>query len=207
MAGLDIHRVMAELAERRPIFHSEADFQFALAWRIAEMNAGCGIRLEKPFRRDDKTRYLDIWLPGSRTAMELKYCTRSLSVEHHGEAFALKNQAAHDLRRYDFIADIVRIESLVSQGCASAPAYAIFLTNDHLYWQLGQPGTIDEEFRLHEGRVLGGALTWAKHASKSTKQGRNDLLEVRGSYELRWKPYPSRTSEHGDFRYLAVEVE
>lgn len=207
MAKLDIHRVMAELAERRPIFHSEADFRFALAWRIAEMKAGCGIRLEKPFRRDDKTRYLDIWLRTSRTAMELKYCTRNLSVEHHGEAFALKNQAAHDLRRYDFVADIVRIENLVSQGCASAPGYAIFLTNDHLYWQPGRPGAIDEAFRLHEGRVLSGALTWAKHAGKSTKQGRNDLLRIRGSYELRWKPYSSLPSEYGDFRYLAVKVE
>lgn len=207
MAELDIHGVMAELAKRRPIFHSEADFQFALAWRIATTRPNCEVRLEKPFRRDDKTRYLDIWLPTSRTAMELKYCTRDLSVEHHGEAFALKNQAAHDLRRYDFIADIVRIESLVSQGCASSPGYAVFLTNDHLYWQPGQPGTIDEAFRLHEGRVLGGALTWAKHASKSTKRGRGDLLSVRGSYELRWKPYWSLPGEHGDFRYLAVKVE
>ena len=207
MAELDIHRVMAELAEERPIFHSEADFQFALAQQIATMNRDCEIRLEKPFRRDDKTRYLDIWLPVSRTAMELKYCTRNLSVERDGEAYALKNQAAHDLRRYDFIADIVRIESLVSQGCASAPGYAIFLTNDHLYWQPGRPGTIDEAFRLHEGRVLGGALTWAKHASKSTKRGRGDLLSVRGSYELRWKPYPSLPSRRDGFRYLAVKVE
>lgn len=207
MAGLDIHRVMAGLAEERPIFHSEADFQFALAQQIATMNRDCEIRLEKPFRRDDKTRYLDIWLPVSRTAMELKYCTRNLSVERDGEAYALKNQAAHDLRRYDFIADIVRIESLVSQGCASAPGYAIFLTNDHLYWQPGRSGTIDAAFRLHEGRVLGGALTWAKQASSATTKGRDEPFELRRSYELRWKPYSPLENEHGEFRYLAVKVE
>ena len=207
MAELDVHGVMAGLAKRRPVFHSEAEFRFALAWRIVTVRQDYEVRLEKPFRRDDKTRYLDIWLPTSRTAMELKYCTRDLSVEHKGEAFALKNQAANDLRRYDFIADLARIEGLVSQGCASAPGYAVFLTNDPLYWRRGRPGTIDEAFRLHEGRVLRGVLTWAKHADKSTKQGRSDLLRVRGSYELRWKPYRSLAGEYGEFRYLAVKVE
>lgn len=207
MAELDIHGVMEELAERRPIFHSEANFQFAFAWQIATMKRDGEVRLEKPFRRDDKTRYLDIWLPTARIPIELKYCTRDLGVEHDGEAFALKNQSAHDLRRHDFIADLVRIEGLVSQDCASAQGYAIFLTNDPLYWKCGRPGTIDEAFRLHEGRILRGVPTWAKHAAKSTKQGRSDLLRLRGSYELHWKPYRSLTGEYGEFRYLAVRVE
>ena len=34
---INIHEVMTELAKMRPIFHSEADFQFALAWQIREM--------------------------------------------------------------------------------------------------------------------------------------------------------------------------
>ena len=49
MAELDIHGVMAELAERRPIFHSETDFQFAFAWQIATMKRDGEVRLEKPF--------------------------------------------------------------------------------------------------------------------------------------------------------------
>lgn len=207
MAELDIHGVMAELAERRPIFHSEADFQFALAWRIAAVTQDGEVRLEKPFRRDDKTRYLDIWLPASRIPIELKYCTRDLGVEHAGEAFALKNQSAHDLRRHDFVADLARLEGLVSQDSASTRGYAVFLTNDPLYWKCGRPGTIDEAFRLHEGRILRGVPTWAKHTGKSTKQGRSDLLRLRGSYKLRWKPYRSLTGEYGEFRYLAVRVE
>lgn len=50
MAGFDIHAVMGQLAHRRPIFHSEADFQFALAWRIKETLPDYEIRLEyEPF--------------------------------------------------------------------------------------------------------------------------------------------------------------
>ncbi len=206
MAGLDIHRVMAELAKERPIFHSEADFQFALAWRISEMWPDCGVRLEKPFRRDDKTRYLDIWLPTSRTAMELKYCNRDLSVEHDGETFALKKQAANDLRRYDFIADLMRIEELMSQGCASAPGYAVFLTNDHLYWQPGQRETLDEAFRLHEGRHLEGTMEW-RDLGRGTTKGRERSLVLRKQYRLHWKRYSMLPGKYGEFRYLAVTVE
>lgn len=207
MAELDVHRVMAELAERRPIFHSEADFRFALAWRIAEMKAGCGVRLEKPFRRDDKTRYLDIWLPTSRTVMELKYCTRDLSVEHRGEGFALKNQSANDLRRYDFVADLVRIEGLLLHGDASAPGYAVFLTNDPLYWRPGQRTTRDEAFRLHEGRRLEGMMEWRDEPGQSATGEREDSLALRERYDLRWKHYCALPGAYGEFRYIAVEVK
>lgn len=212
MAELDIHRVMAELAERRPIFHSEADFQFALAWRIAEMKAGCGVRLEKPFSLCGKRIHLDIWLPMSGTAIELKYRTRRLCIERNGEEFALKSHEAQDHGRYDFIADIVRVEriraKLRAAGSASAPGYAILLTNDHLYWRPGRDDAADRAFHLHEGRVLNSTLTWAKHASSATKKGREESFELRKrSYELRWKRYPVLPGEYGEFRYLAVKVE
>lgn len=46
---LDIHTLMRGLAEKRPVFHSEADFQFALASHIRE-DCDQPVRLEwKPF--------------------------------------------------------------------------------------------------------------------------------------------------------------
>lgn len=43
---LNIDRVIYELSKRRPIFHSETDFQFSLAWIIKEQYPNCDIRLE-----------------------------------------------------------------------------------------------------------------------------------------------------------------
>jgi hypothetical protein len=40
---------MTALSSTRPVFHSEADFQFALAWAIKELNPSAEIRLEYPF--------------------------------------------------------------------------------------------------------------------------------------------------------------
>ena len=47
--ALNIHTLMKSLAERRPVFHNEADFQFALASFVRE-ECGQPVRLEwKPF--------------------------------------------------------------------------------------------------------------------------------------------------------------
>lgn len=203
MAELDIHRAMRELAERRPIFHSEADFQFALAWQIAEIWPDCEVRLEKPFSLCGKRMHLDIWLPISGTAIELKHPTRGLRTKQQGEEFALRSHGAQDHGRYDFIADIARIETLVSQGCAKAPGYAVLLTNDHLYWQPGKDDAADKAFHLHEGRNLTGTLTWSDNANEGAIKGHECPLMLNGSHDLHWRRYSALP---GEFRYLAVRV-
>ena len=96
MSGLDIHGLMRGLAETRPVFHSEADFQFALAWRIRE-ETGQDVRLEfPPFPGEGM--YLDLWVPDIGTAVELKYVTREHTVAVDGESFSLRNHAAHPPR-------------------------------------------------------------------------------------------------------------
>ena len=73
---LDIHNLMEDLSQHRPIFHSEADFQHALAWQIHKVMPNCEIRLEMPYRVPQGNWYLDIWLLTPRIAIELKYRTK-----------------------------------------------------------------------------------------------------------------------------------
>ena len=42
---LDINKIMYQLSRWRPIFHSEADFQFSLAWMIKEQYVNVNIRM------------------------------------------------------------------------------------------------------------------------------------------------------------------
>ena len=202
MAALDIHLVMAELAKRRPIFHSEKDFQFALAWQIHAMTPDCKVRLERPFTVGGETMYLDIWLSDADTAIELKYGRRQFGVKHDGETFALRDGAT-DLSRYEFVKDIQRIEKMVEKCGRSVPGYAVLLANNHLYWTPGDAGNNDEDFYLHEGRNLTGTMYWSKNSKDKDKK---NPLALTGSYELRWKDYSALPGQYGRFRYLAVEV-
>ena len=94
---LDIDGVMASLADTRTVFHSEADFQHALAWHIHQAMPESQIRLEVDVMQvEHGRRFLDVWLPVEGIAIELKYKTRGLDVEQDGESFLRRDQSAQD---------------------------------------------------------------------------------------------------------------
>ena len=188
----DIHNLMADLAQHRPIFHSEADFQHALAWQIHETMPDCKIRLEWPYRK--KNWHLDIWLSIPKIAIELKYRTKKLELKHDGEVFALSNQGAYDFGEYDYLKDIQRLEWVVADSKSKA-AFGVLLTNDPRYWDPPKgeswKETTDADFRLHQDRKVTGKLAWFDETAESTKQGREDPICLTGSYHLHWRDYSS----------------
>lgn len=205
--------LMEGLADTRPVFHSEADFQHALAWRIHEVDRDPGIRLEWPVTLPGRRKriYVDVYLPNHKVAVELKYLTQKLQFKHEDECFALRSQSAQDTRRYDFLKDIQRLEQLSLSDSADVRAgFAILLTNDHLYWKEPPPGwktTNDADFRIHEGLTKRGYMAWSERAAPGGIKEREDPICLNGSYRLEWRDY----KDIGDganqrFRYLAIQV-
>ncbi len=211
---IEIDDVMSTLAQERPVFHSEADFQHALAWCIRTTNPDLRVRLEyQPFQSRpirEKRVYLDLWLPDIGVAVELKYYTRKLEFEHNGESFALRHHAAYPLRRYDFLKDVQRLERVCGERGIAQAGFAVLLTNDPLYWtRPARDDIVDAAFRLHDGRQVSKEkeLDWSKDASDGTKKGREKSICLARSYGLLWRDYEEFDSvRYGQFRYLAVQV-
>lgn len=207
---LNIAPLLADLAKQRKLFHSEADFQHALAWQIHKILPDNGpIRLEAPMPAADRTLHVDIWLPLEKTAIELKYATRSLALEHDREAFTLRDHRAQNQRRYDFLRDIERLEFMRrSMPDLCEAGHAVLLTNDPSYWNPSRrPAPSDSAFRLHEGREISRQMTWTDKAGEGMKKGRKSPIRLEGSYRLRWQDYSVFPGEtRGLFRYLAVSV-
>ena len=205
---LDIRCLLTQLAESRKVFHSEADFQHALAWHIHQTMQKSQIRLEYPVPVEHRKMYVDIYLPDEKIAIELKYVTRRLEL-HNGESFALRNQFAHNQRRYDFLRDIQRLECMRFELGLCKAGHAVLLTNDPLYWnEPGRPDTPDSNFRIHEGRKnISGKLAWVGQPSPGTTKGREKPIRLKDSYCLRWQDYSDCCEKEGsEFRYLAVSV-
>ena len=218
MSEDDVIGYLEGLACTRRVFHSEADFQHALAWHIHEVIPDCRVRLEfKPFPCEKL--YLDIWLPDAGVAIELKYKTRKVKLTPDNEVFSLRDQAAQDCGRYDFIQDVRRLERVMDDSAIPAKAipakvgFAVFLTNDPLYWKCpgavdtapGKEPTNDHAFRIHEGRELGDKLDWRSPPAETDP--RKDPISLRGKYPLTWRDY--RFLENcagGLFRFLLVQV-
>ncbi len=201
--GVDIHSILAGLARKRPVFHSEADFQHALAWELHATRPRATVRLEFPISpgRASKTLHIDILL-NKTCAIELKYKTVECEHSLRGEHFSPKSHGAQLLGRYDFVADIARLEQLVRSGPCTE-GYAIILTNDRQYWNCKEADvqTLDRDFRIHEGATIGGMLRWANPDLRYLG-ARKAGIELRGKYALLWRDYCSRLN----FRYLAVKV-
>ncbi len=205
----DFLSLLGDLSGRRPVFHSEADFQLALAWHIHEEVPNSKVRLEfKPFQSENM--HLDIWLQTLGVAIKLKYPTRGLKVDREGEVFALRNQSAQDTRRYGFIMDILRLEQVVYDSGMAKAGFAVLLTNDPSYWKLPQQGwqdTMDAAFRIHEGMVIKGGMKWSERVAEGAIKGMEDSIKLRGSYDVNWRDYSTlKEDKYGKFRYLVVEV-
>jgi hypothetical protein len=198
---MNVEAVLQRLAVKRPIFHSEADFQHALAWEIHLAEPDAAIRLEQ--RIAEMHVDLVIRSGANNYAFELKYKTRLSKEDHAGESFLLRNHAAQDIGRYDFLKDISRLEQVVLEN-AGWRGWAIMLTNDPGYWRSGREATVDSAFRLHDGRIIDPRLEWDIRASPGTTRGRTSALEIRNRHQIRWQPYAHVGKE--DFRYLAIEI-
>lgn len=205
-----VRAALFDLARRRQIFHSEADFQYELATQLTRLNPSVEIRLERPVRIPGaRVINLDMFLrrDGMQYAVELKYITAKLEVALGDEEFLLKAQSAQDLRRYDILKDILRVESLVEAGVVEA-GMSVTITNDRTLWRQSlREGTVDEAFRLNHGRTVTGDLAWAEHAAAGTIRGRESALSLTGSYLLNWEDYSQLdVARNGEFRMLIVEI-
>lgn len=206
---VDLRATLARLAKVRPVFHSEADFQFALAWAAKEADERLEVRLET---RPTPGESLDLLFSrpdlGEHLAVELKYLSRAWAGTIGTEAFALKDQGASDIRCYDVIKDIARVERFIDRrpgwsGCV------IVLTNAGTYWRRAEHGreTNADAFRIHEGNVLAGVRDWGPRTGAGTRRTREKSHDLRGEYLLRWDDY-SRIDPGvaGTLRSLVIDV-
>jgi hypothetical protein len=207
--GVDVAAVLAALAVQRPVFHSERDFQHALAWQMQLSHPQAQIRLEPRPRRGI---HLDLLVRQAewRTAIELKYLVAAVHASVGQELFDLPHQSANDISRHDVIKDITRVEALLADGYADE-GMVLVLSNDRSYWQPpARADTIDAQFRLHDGRVLAGAMAWATRAGRGTTVRRDTPLVLAGHYTCRWQDYSHITLTSGRqarFRYLLINAQ
>lgn len=204
---LDLPRLLRDLAGERPIFHSEADFQHALAWRIQLAIPEARIRLEVPAFGGSRDRVdIVVRLTAGLVPIELKYWQAAFSDEVDGEPFRLVNQSAQDMHRAAFAKDVMRVEQLVTAH-GWPEGWVVALTNDASYWNAGVAGsTSDTAFRLHEGRELSGRLAWRTGTSPNTMKG-TETVALAGRYMCRWSGYSRVGAARGEFRYLAIRVQ
>lgn len=205
----DLVALLPVLARRRPVFHSEADFQQALAWEVHTVADRLRVRLET---RPAPGVHLDLLVTdpvdGGALAVELKYLTDGWEGVVDGELFTLLRHGAQDVRAYDCVKDIARVERAVAGGYARG-GLVLVLANDPAYWRAPTHGRLTnaDAFRLHDGLTLSGPRAWGPNTGAGTMSGgRTEPVELSGTYRIRWSDYSVVAGPRGTFRYLALPV-
>lgn len=230
-----IESVLLALAKEQKVFWSEADFQFAFAWKLKEMfedsnpQSTINVRLERRVdalkKRDDEKKsgdaYIDIWVEIDKIVypIELKYKTIKCIIKDGYEEYKLKQHSASDIGCYLYLKDVKRIEELSkSLGDKFGKGFAIMLTNDHLYWDRPNTSTdttIFRDFRIYEERkiVAGATLDWGTPSdNRPAWQKRLGPLTLTHNYTINWKDYPKLNKEgnaNGEdfpFKYTIIEI-
>ncbi|MGD0066613.1 MAG: hypothetical protein ABSB76_24600 [Streptosporangiaceae bacterium] len=157
------------------------------------------MRLDLLIWRPDLNRYL---------ALELKYLTAAWSGEVDGEQFGLVSQGAQDIRAYDVLKDVQRVEQFVD-GHPGWSGMVLVLSNDPSYWS--RPGhgraTNANAFRIYEDQVITGTRAWGPGTGAGTMKDHEAVIELRGDYRCRWSPFSALPGSKGEFRLLALPVD
>jgi len=200
---IDIQAVLETLAETRPVFHSEADFQFAFAWTAAQLVEGLKVRLEV---RQPNGRELDLMLTDEslehQLAIEFKHLTIGWSGSIGGEHFQHGKPMSENLGRRGIVEDIERIEDMVRNGDATAGAVVV-LTNNDTYWKKPRNqycGSIN--YRVHEEAILKGELIWHPRNKNPTKRP----ITLNYSYTASWSDFSNPAGGPGPFKSLVFET-
>lgn len=205
---MDINAIMEFLANKRPLFHSEADFQFALAWEIKSRYPQTEIRLEVPFggtvngRIDIIVSHLTGVYP-----IELKYLKKHLRCAVDDEQYDLA-EGVHDLDMHDCIKDIARIETFRGQLAGFRRGYAVWLTNDPAYWNASYNASYYSEFHAPHDSIKAGVIQYKNGAKLLSNPGYAAPIELAGHYHIAWEKFSSvGTAKNGKFKYAVIRVD
>ncbi len=198
------HSALASLAVRRPVFHSEADFQHELAIELERLQPGLSVRLEFPVPDGAIDIILLDEVRKPRFAIELKYRKARLVTEVLGEQFDLSNHGARDHGAYAIWRDVSRIEQIES---GKLQGMVIVVTNDKNYLSEAKESTNFYDFRLSAGRRLVplSELNWRDLESQSFRKY-PATISVQGNYHLEWGDY-SRVEGRNNTRFFCLKLE
>jgi hypothetical protein len=206
MNDIILHKILKELSKERPIFHSEADFKFALAWKIKEKVCPEKIIIEYPVNIENKRIYIDIYFKKGEKEyfFELKYKTKKFEVDYEDMKYILKDQKACDLGRYDFIKDISRLERIICEQ-QNKFGYVIFLSNDEKYLQGTKNTNQDFSFNIgNKTTIICGEKNWSEEKNIENLGSRRNSLIINNDYFIKWRDYSK--FENIKFNYLLIKI-
>lgn len=214
---LNLENILKSLGKERPIFSSEADFQFALAWQIEKylkrnkvkdyrvrLEYCPGISFKKTLMHID----IIVFIKEGYIPIELKYKTKEGGYTSGIDKYKLKTQGARNISCHAYIKDINRIEYLRDEykDFKFIEGYTIFLTNDEVY--LRKPNKNCDYRKLSLHNETNHILRKNKYLkfNNGVCAKKYPSIRLKDDYKINWNVY-SEIDSNTTFYYLINKIK
>ena len=202
--------------DKKPHYYNEAQVQHKLGIELYK-RFGNEPTLEWYVKNDETgaKEYIDMMLKidGKKVAIELKYKTRAVKDKD-----AYVNQGGQSDGKFHFFKDIERLERLKKskdKDFRIDKGFAIFITNDHLYWNEPRNNSQAEDFKLCAGKNIKQGTYYAEwrmtkeqkeqKKQKELKEAKNATVMISRSYPVEWSSLSDEEKKDGTtFCYLII---
>lgn len=210
----NINKLMLVLKEKNKIFCSEKHLQTIFGYEVLKQYNDCVCIPEYPLidSNNGRTKHLDLLIKvnNKKIGIEFKYIVKKYKEVIDGVEYNLRNHSALDIRRYDCLKDISRLEALIEAGKID-DGYFLLITNDSKLWEnINNNETSDKEFRFYDGgKITAGKKKWQNKAKSGTTKNRNKELVIHNEYNVGFKEYSKLNPANGSniFKYLLIEIK
>ena len=193
---MQMDHIIKSLSKKRPVFHSEKDFQFSLAWEIKSQYPKSEIRFEFPCIGVNDYMGMVVFCDNKWYPVEIKYRKAEFSTIINYEQYRLTTDLPKHEDIHTFIKDIQRVETQSKIMNSLRGGFVIWLSNDYAYWEPVSSKSKSAPFFVHEGVTIAGEIKNARHSVK-----------ILGTYTVRWRDYSRFNLENGDFKYVLFNIE
>ena len=210
MIEVHVKKIIDNMRKKYKCFVSERHLQVAFAIELANVIKGSKLYPEFVFASKNNM-HIDLIadINGKMIAFEFKYITCYFEDDVDGRHIKLRNHSAIDVRRYDCLSDISRLEKLkhdkdINEG------YFYLITNMQGFWfeKNNNKDTVDADFRFNK-RITEGIKRWSKIASKGTIKHRDAPIKINNNYDVIFEDYYKFEfgKGHGNFKQLLIRIK
>lgn len=211
MSKMDVKKIIEELSKGEyPLFVSERHLQVAFSLKAKELYPDYELVPEYVYKKGKDIYHIDLICKNNKEkiAFEFKYVVAGGKIKVPGDdQYSLRNHSAIDIRRYQCVKDIERLEKYVnSNDLKCNRGYFILITNMHGFWNGSKSDSVAADFDIKHNTKL------KKGQHVATGKGRfardySEPIKLKNGYLINYCDYVEVDGEHGLFKYLCVCVK
>ena len=201
----DFETVVKEMQRKNKLFVSERNLQTEFIITANTLYPGLAYYPEFVYENCGKTYHIDLVISdGNETIpIEFKYVTQGGKICLVNCVYELKNHAAIDVRRHQFVKDVSRLEEFKSIYQNVPCGYALLVTNMRGFWKGSPKSKAATQFDIYDGSTLsqgthafgGGYKICATYSP----------VTLTNSYHINYRDY-IKGADGKEYKYLVVKV-